>query len=158
MSKTVLVSTVLMLKTVPFQTIQFDISIQFSSISPNERALSGATTPSQSGPVSDGNKGVLHIPQSYSITGASPSDCLVSYQDIRLTPLQRSGRFILQPQPNGPVILLEKPALILYNLQLRRQSFHIFSKGTSPEVNVIAHLEFELAYYDIAYNTLATTP
>ena len=32
-------------------------------------------------PGSDGNKGVLRITQSSSITGASPSDCLVSYQD-----------------------------------------------------------------------------
>ena len=37
----------------------------------------------QSGPESDGNEGVLRIPQSSNITGASPSDCLVSYQDIR---------------------------------------------------------------------------
>ena len=28
---------------------------------------------------SDGNEGVLHIPQNSSITGASPSDCLMSY-------------------------------------------------------------------------------
>ena len=41
---------------------------------------SGATTPGQSGHGSDGNKGVLHIPQSSSIIGASLSDCLVSYQ------------------------------------------------------------------------------
>ena len=41
--------------------------------------LSGATTPDQSGPRSDGNKEVLCIPQSSSITGTSPSDCLVSY-------------------------------------------------------------------------------
>ena len=40
---------------------------------------SGATTQSQSGPGSNGNKGALCIPQSSSITGASPSDCLVSY-------------------------------------------------------------------------------
>ena len=33
----------------------------------------------QSGPGSYGNKRVLHIPQSSSITEASPSDCLVSY-------------------------------------------------------------------------------
>ena len=39
--------------------------------------LSGATTPGQSGPGSDGNEGVLHIPQS--TAGTSPSDCLVSY-------------------------------------------------------------------------------
>ena len=42
-------------------------------------ALSGATTPGQSGPGSDGNEGVLHIPQSSSTAGTSPSDCLVSY-------------------------------------------------------------------------------
>ena len=41
--------------------------------------LSGTTTLGQSGPGSDGNKGILHIPQSSSITGTSPSDCLVSY-------------------------------------------------------------------------------
>ena len=39
----------------------------------------GATIPGHSGPGSDGNKGVLRIPQSSSITGTSPSDCLVSY-------------------------------------------------------------------------------
>ena len=33
----------------------------------------------QSGPESDGNEGVVHIPQSSSITGTSPSYCLVSY-------------------------------------------------------------------------------
>ena len=41
--------------------------------------LSGATIPGQSGPGSNGNEGVLRIPQSPSITGTSPSDCLVSY-------------------------------------------------------------------------------
>ena len=44
-----------------------------------DRALSGATTPGQSGPGSDGNEGVLRIPQSSSTAGTSPSDCLVSY-------------------------------------------------------------------------------
>ena len=42
-------------------------------------AISGATTPGQSGPGSDGNEGVLRIPQSSSTAGTSPSDCLVSY-------------------------------------------------------------------------------
>ena len=50
-----------------------------SSISLVDRTLSDATTPGQSGPGSDGNEVVLRIPQSSSITGASPSDCLVSY-------------------------------------------------------------------------------
>ena len=43
------------------------------------RTLSGATTPDQSVPGSYGNKGLLRFPQSSSVTGASPSDCLVSY-------------------------------------------------------------------------------
>ena len=42
-------------------------------------ASSGATTPGESGPRSNGNERVLCIPQSSSITGAAPSDCLVSY-------------------------------------------------------------------------------
>ena len=42
------------------------------------RALSGATTPGQSGPGCDDNEGVFHIPQSSRIYGASPSHCLVS--------------------------------------------------------------------------------
>ena len=41
--------------------------------------LSGTPTPAQSGPGNDSNKGVLCTPQSSSITGTSPSDCLVSY-------------------------------------------------------------------------------
>ena len=50
-----------------------------SSILPIDGALSGATTPGQSGPGSDGNESVLSIPQSLSITRASPLDCLMSY-------------------------------------------------------------------------------
>ena len=79
MSKTVLVSRVSMSKTVLFQAIQFKISTQFSSILPIDRTLSGATTPGQNGPGSDGNEGLLLIPQSFSISGTSLSYCLVSY-------------------------------------------------------------------------------
>ena len=39
--------------------------------------LSGAATSGPRGPGSDGNEGVLHIPQSPNLTGTSPSDCLV---------------------------------------------------------------------------------
>ena len=53
--------------------------MQFSSIQPIDRALSGPTTPGLSGPRSNGKEVVLRIPQSSSITGTSPSDCLVSY-------------------------------------------------------------------------------
>ena len=35
------------------------------------------------GPGNNGNKGVLHIPQSSSPSGTSQPDCLVSYQDTR---------------------------------------------------------------------------
>ena len=52
--------------------------MQFSSIQPIDRALSGATTPGQSGRGSNG------IPQSPSITGTSPLDCLVSYPGYSL--------------------------------------------------------------------------
>ena len=68
-----------MSKTVPFQIIQFCIRTQFSSIWTIDRTPSGATTSSQSESGSDGNEGVLCIPQSSSITRTSPSDCLVSY-------------------------------------------------------------------------------
>ncbi len=67
------------IKTVLFQPIQFFISIQFSPTCPVNRTLLGASTPGQSEPGNDGNKGVLRIPQSSSIAGTSPSDCLVSY-------------------------------------------------------------------------------
>ena len=50
-----------------------------SSIWPIDRTLSSAITPGQSGPGSGGNEGVLHLLQSSCITGALPSDCLVSY-------------------------------------------------------------------------------
>ena len=49
------------------------------SIWPIDRILSDATTLGQSGPGSDGNKGVLSIPQRTSITRARPSNCLASY-------------------------------------------------------------------------------
>ena len=93
-------------KTVLFQTIQFSISTQFSSIWPIDWTLSHATTLGQSGPGSDGNEGVLHISHSFSITRVSPSDCLVSYSgDLfggGLTSLQKSSRYIQQPRSNGP--------------------------------------------------------
>ena len=62
-----------------FQTIQFSVITQFSSIWLIDRTLSGTTTSGHSGPGIDGNKEVLRIFQSSSITGTSPSDCLVSY-------------------------------------------------------------------------------
>ena len=77
--KTFLFQAIQFSQIVLIQTIQLIISMQFSSVWPIDRTLSGATTLGQSGPGSDGNEGVLCIPQSSSITGTSPSDCLVSY-------------------------------------------------------------------------------
>ena len=62
-----------------FQTIQFSMSIPFSFIQPTHRTLSGYFTPDQSGPGSDVNEGILHIPQIFGIFGASSSDFLVSF-------------------------------------------------------------------------------
>ena len=64
-------------------------------------SLLGATTPGQSGPGSDGNEEVLPIPQSSSITGTSPSEYLVSYQDTHWGGSNPLQRWILQPQPTG---------------------------------------------------------
>ena len=65
-------------KTFLFQTIQFSISIPLVLFNPKIGPLSHATMTGQSGPGSNGNEGVLRIPQSPNITGTSPSDCLVS--------------------------------------------------------------------------------
>ena len=61
--------------------------------------LSGTTTQGQSVPGSNGNEGVLCIPQSSSITGTSPSDYLVSCPGYSLggglTPQWRCSQCIL---------------------------------------------------------------
>ena len=58
-----------------------------------------------SGRGNDGNERVFCIPLSFSITGASPSVCLVSYQNIgweeEVTSRQNCCSYILLPQPNG---------------------------------------------------------
>ena len=66
MSKTFLFQVIQFSQTVLIQTIQFSISMQLVLFNPFN--LSGATIPGQSGPGSNGNEGVLHIPQSSSIT------------------------------------------------------------------------------------------
>ena len=66
-----------------FYLKQFSQAIQFSMplllFNPYIGPLSGASTPGQSGPGRNSSEGVLPIPQRLSITGTSPSDCLVSY-------------------------------------------------------------------------------
>ena len=90
------------------------------AISPIDRNRSGATTPGQSGPGSNGYEGVLHIPQ-ISKAIATPSNCLVSYAGHWLgwerTPthtLQRYSRCILQPQL-GCFLLFKCPISFVSN-------------------------------------------
>ena len=56
----------------------------------NNRTLSVATTQGQNAPGSDGNERVLRIPQSYSITGVSPS----SFSVISRTLVRGEGVFL----------------------------------------------------------------
>ena len=57
------------------------INISYINIWYINNTLSGAITLGQSWSGSNGNEGVLRIPQSSRISGTSPSDCLVSYQE-----------------------------------------------------------------------------
>ena len=86
--------------------------MQFSSIQPIDRTLSSATTLDQSGPGSNGNEGVLRIPQSSSITGTPTSDCLVSYPGHsfgRVLPLCRDAVCVFyNPSRLGKASLSQK--------------------------------------------------
>ena len=87
-----------------------------SSIGHTNRTQSGATTSGLSELVSDGNEGVLHIPQSSSITGTSLSDGLVSSKTHiggGGLPHQRCSWCILQPQLNLYWLNPFKEALIM---------------------------------------------
>ena len=101
--------------------------------------LSGTTTPGQCGPGSDDKEEVFHIPQSFSISGTSPSDCLVSYPEHLLgglTPPQRCIQCILQPQLTGkrcrggynsfPWIATLYPWYVLYNAKCSAIPFFEF--------------------------------
>ena len=59
---------------------------QFSPVWRMDRSLAGTTTPGQSGPGSDGNKGVFFIPQISSITPI--------YQPLRSGQDMTQGQFL----------------------------------------------------------------
>ena len=61
---------------------KYIVLISSSSVWSIDRTLSSATAPGQCGPGSNDNEGVLCISQSSSITGASPSDCIVSFGSV----------------------------------------------------------------------------
>ena len=120
----------LSVKTIPFQVIQFSISTQFSSIWPIDRTLSGATTPSQRGHGSNGNEGVLRIPQSSSTAGTSLSDCLVWLVVGGVLPLRRDAvgvfyspsrqgnKWVRANLYNQILLLLEKELFICIKMDL----------------------------------------
>ena len=92
--------------------------------------LSGATTPGQSGPRSAGNEGVFCIPQS--ISGTSPSDCLVLYPGHSLVvgyvlPLCREAVSVFyNPSQLGKFLGYH------YAIQVGRQippNFHLIQEG-----------------------------
>ena len=131
-----------MSKTVLFQTIQFSISTQFSSIRPIDRALSGATTLGQSGPGNNGNEGVLHIPQSSSIPGTSLPDCLVSYPGHSLGEFYSYAEMKLvystappPPQPTNWAILLWKKKTLCWRW---------FSKS---RIQTLIHCQYRVVFH-----------
>ena len=81
-----------------------------SSIWPIDRTLSSTTSPGQSGPGSEDNEGVFHVPQSSRIIGASPfwlysviSKTLVG--EVLSLCRDADGVFY-SPQPTGPFYLI----------------------------------------------------
>ena len=104
-----------------------------SSVWPIDRTLSDATTQGQSEPGSDDNEGALRIPQSSSITGTSPSNCLVLYPEHSLgsfTSLERWSRGIQQTRPSKDLSVLQIKTnsqwdiLFLFYYLLTSDDFH----------------------------------
>ena len=108
-----------------FLTIQFNAShllihslnVKQFYFTPIDRTLSDATTWDQSGPGSNGNKGVLHIPQ-ISKTGASQLNDLMSFPERSLvvgslTPMQNAVGVFYSPS----------------RLSWENSWIHTFSKG-----------------------------
>ena len=112
------------------QTIQFSISIQFSSIWLIDRTLSGATTLGQSGPGSDGNEGGTLHSWSSSMIGTSPSDCLVSYPGRFLgesyPSAEMQSMYSAAPATNLQKIILEYYSSIHHKDKDKFQSFASF--------------------------------
>ena len=102
-ASTISVSKIVLFKTIqfsiqkqfPFKQL-FSINTQFTSILPIDRSLSNTTAPGLSGPKTDGNERLLSFSRIFSLTGTSPSDCL----------LRCSCFFFIQPQPTGQCIYI----------------------------------------------------
>ena len=109
----------LYIKTVLFQTVQCSISMQLEWT------------------WSDGNKGVLHIPQNSSFAGASPSDCLMSYTGHSLGESYPSAEMQSVYSTAPPSRLDHIPEVTLVPIPDHRQylsfwfSMHFYSKVIS---------------------------
>ena len=127
-----------------------------SSIWPLHKTLSG-TTLGQSGPESDGNERVLHIPQSSIVTGASPSDCKSHIQDTRWVshvPLQNCSRCILQPQPTGlRWVSVISWALLGGVLPLCRDTVGVFCSPFQPTGLIRSWRVYQDFILDLGHNT-----
>ena len=99
------VSTVSMTKTVLFQTIQFSISTQFSSIWPIDRTLQVLSLWTRVDLGTMAMKDTPHSPKLQHYWKFTIRFFNVIFSTLvaggGLTPLQRSSRCILQPQPTG---------------------------------------------------------
>ena len=93
-----------------------------SCIWPIGRTLSGTTTPGQSGPQSDENEEVLYISQRFNITGASPSDCFVSYPVHLLEEFNPSAEL----QSVGQYILYVHEYIYIYSLEIHFNKSGLF--------------------------------
>ena len=103
--------------------------MSYSFIWSIDKTLSDTTTPGQSGPRLSSNKRLLCITQSSSITGASPSEFLVSYLGHSL---ERSG-----PQATGLSLLVYITIVLIF-----AEAFHFF---------VVVIITFFLNYYFSGY-------
>ena len=139
--KTLLFQAIQFCQTVLIQTIQFSTSMLFSSIQPINRALSGATILGQSGSGSNSKEGVLHIPQSSSITGTSPSDCLVSYPG----PTRWGGGVLPLCSGAVSVFYMPQPIWAIYILRWSAKKNHWNKKnGNYNKVAYLHHIYVRL--------------
>ena len=114
--------------------------MQFSSIWAIDRTLSGATILGQSEPRSNGNEGVLHILQSSSITGTSPSACLMSYPEHSFGESYSSAekQSVYSTAPADWVILANgySESVILSNIKCTICKFHNIKTFGPPKCSV----------------------
>ena len=115
-----------MSKTVPFQTIQFCISTQFSSIWLIDKTLSSDITLGQGGPGNAGNEEALRNPQSSSIW-TSASDFLVSYSGHSLGESYSSAekQSVYSTAPADWAIVFSVIIFILYKKKYSGTSYDV---------------------------------